>query len=217
MDAFGKADPGERAGLLAHLDSCPECRVLAESLARTHGALAYVDPRATACAAPVPPELTTRVLGALHSASRRQRRRRTAAVVTLGTGGLVAASLIVLALLPGGSVAPAPAQRNEALHGGPSVSAAAVLTERPWGTSLSFRERGLPGGVYTVSMRTSSGSWWVAGTYRATVGHTVNAVMACAAPMRQITGIRVTNAAGARVLDSSTGTGHIAYSSHAGL
>jgi Putative zinc-finger len=206
MDVFGRADPDERAGLLAHLDGCPECRVLAESLARTHDALAFADPRAAPCAAPVPPELTTTVLGALHTAGRRQRRRRTAAVVTLAAGGLVAASLIVLALLPGTSTAPLPVQRAEALHGARSVTATAVLSEQPWGTSLSFHERGLPGGAYTVSMRTSGGRWWVAGTYRATLGQPIDAVMACAVAMQQITGIRVTDAAGAQVLGTYSAT-----------
>jgi hypothetical protein len=209
----------ERAGLLAHLDGCAECRACTDALASTRDALIFVDPHAAACAAPVPPELTASVLGALHHAGRRQRHRRTGVVVALAASGLVAASFIVRTLVPGSSVAPVPVQRTEALHGDRAVTATAVLSERVWGTSLSFRERGLPGRVYTVSMRTPSGRWWVAGTYRATVGQAVDAVMACAAPMQQITGIRVTNAAGTQVLDSygptTTSTTHDESASNA--
>jgi hypothetical protein len=83
------------------------------------------------------------------------------------------------------------------------VSAKAVLTGRAWGTTITLHEEGLPGGkVYTVSMRTAKGMWRVAGTYRPVSGHSVDVTMACAVPLGQITGVRVSDSSGRQVLVS---------------
>jgi hypothetical protein len=117
--------------------------------------------------------------------------------------GLVAASLIVLAVLSGHSGGPSSSRRIESLHGSPKVTASVVLTSRVWGTAVDFREHGLAGrSVYVVSMETSSGRWWVAGTYRAAGTRSVKAVMACPLPLKEITGIRVTDASGTPILES---------------
>jgi hypothetical protein len=124
--------------------------------------------------------------------------------VTAAVGiALIAASLIFAGLFSGSTVAPPYAQRTVALSGLTSVQASAVLSARPWGTSLTMHEQGLPGGnVYTVSMRTAKGTWWVAGTYRSVAGQTVDATMSCAVPLDKITGLRVLNSAGTVVLTS---------------
>jgi hypothetical protein len=49
---------------------CPDFLTVTDALARTHDALAFVDTRAAPGAAPVPPELTTSVLGALQRSGR---------------------------------------------------------------------------------------------------------------------------------------------------
>jgi hypothetical protein len=51
-------------------------------------------------------------------------------------------------------------------------------------------------------MKTASGTWWTAGTYRSVTGEPVNATMACAVTLNRITGIRVLNGAGETVLTS---------------
>jgi hypothetical protein len=203
MDVFGKGSATDRAGLRAHLEVCQECKEISDELATTHDALAHVDWSALAPTTSASPQLTHAVLGALHSAGQRRRRRRRSAGLAAAVGGLVAASLIVVAVVSIHSAGMPPTVRTEALHGTPSVTASAVLTERSWGTSIEFREHGLTGrGVYTVSMESSSGKWWVAGTYRAAKSRTVDAAMACALPLKSITGVRVTNASGTTILTS---------------
>jgi hypothetical protein len=90
-----------------------------------------------------------------------------------------------------------------ALRGASTVKASAVLMGESWGTKVDLHESGLPGGgVYTVSMSTSSGTWWTAGTYRTVAGEVVDATMTCAVSLEKITGVRVLNGAGKTVLSS---------------
>jgi hypothetical protein len=53
-----------------------------------------------------------------------------------------------------------------------------------------------------VSMKTAKGTWWTAGTCRSVAGKPVNATMACAVSLHEITGIRVVNGSGVTVLSS---------------
>src|ERR1019366_5360730 len=165
MDVLGKLNVAEHAGLLAHLDGCPECREISVELASTCDALALVDTSALAPRDAVSTRLTTGVLGALHRAGRARQRRHTAEVLAGAVSGLVAASLIMLAGLSGHSGGPTSSKRIESLHGIPTVTASVVLTPRVWGTSVDFREHGLAGrSVYVVSMESASGRWWDTGT-----------------------------------------------------
>jgi Putative zinc-finger len=208
LDALGALEPGERAGLLAHLDGCAGCRELARELAQTASVLAFVDRDEMSATASVPPELTERVLGALHDdavAARRRRRVRVGA--SLATAGAIAASLAILVAL-GAPASPRGARTEVVLSGPGTARATAVLATRPWGTAITFSERGLPaGGVYDVAMRTTTGSWWTAGSYRTVAGHTVQAQMSCYVQLSRITGIRVTNTAGSAVLESVAAPG----------
>lgn len=198
MDALGALPPPERAGLVAHLDGCPACREEARELVSTASLLDLVDPTTLDQAASVSPELTGRVLGQLHHGAVRARRRRRAGVVLVGAA--VAASLAVIVALTASGPAPRSPERV-ALIGPNSLTATATLAARSWGTAVTLTERGQqPGGNYTVSMRTSSGSWWATGSYHASPGRPVDAQMTCAVPLSRITGVRVTNSRGATVL-----------------
>jgi hypothetical protein len=178
-------------------------------MSSTVAMLAYVDPSSVEPTALVAPELAQRVLGDLHRAGALQRRRRRVTVSAASLVGAMAAALILFALLSGTS--PSTSQKTfalglttaGALSDGSSITAKAVLVNQSWGTAVDFSERGLPGGVYTVSMKTSAGAWWTAGTYRSISGRTVSATMACAVAMKDITGLRVVNAKGVTVLSSS--------------
>lgn len=206
LDALGALSPEERAGLLAHLDGCAECRDLARELAQTASVLAFVD-RDELSGTSVPPALTERVLGALHDdavADRRRRRVRAGAV--LAAVGAIAASLVLLVTL--GAPAGTSGTHTQVLSGPSTATATAVLATRQWGTAITFSEHGLPaGGVYSVAMRTSTGSWWTAGSYRTVAGHAVTAQMSCYVQLSRITGIRVTDAAGSTVLESVAAPG----------
>jgi anti-sigma factor RsiW len=206
MSLFGDLSANEQAGLTAHLEGCLDCRAVAEEFAETYRMLSYVDPTNVTPTASVPPELTDQVLRHLHREGRQLQRRRRLRVGVLSGVGLVSAALNLIAVLSANSSTPT--QRTLALRGPSTVSATAVLSARSWGTSLALHERGLPGGkVYTVSMETSSGAWWVAGTYRSVSDHPVDATMSCAVKMSQITGLRVMDSSGNVVLTSYSGSG----------
>jgi predicted anti-sigma-YlaC factor YlaD len=201
MHVFGDLSREEEIGLLAHLEGCVECRAISVELAQTFTALGYVDPSAVESTAAVPPALFERVLGDLHEADILRRRRRVARMAALAGVGAVAASLILIGVFAAHPTTPV--QRTVALRGAPTVKASVMLIDESWGTKVDLHESGLPGGgVYTVSMSTSSGTWWTAGTYRTVSGQGVDATMTCAVSLSKITGIRVRNGAGQTVLSS---------------
>jgi hypothetical protein len=203
MRLFGDLSTNEEAAMVAHLEGCVECQTIAREFAQTYKMLAYVDPAAVAPTAAVPAQLTDKVLRDLQRGAAQHRRRRRTRVMSLAGVGLIAASFILAIVFSSDGAQTPPAQRTLALSGITAVRASAVLTQRPWGTSLTMHEQGLPGGnVYTVSMRTGKGTWWVAGTYRSVAGETVDATMACSVPMNRITGLRVINSSGTVVLTS---------------
>ncbi len=200
MHLIGAIPMDERTGLLAHLDGCGECRAIAAEMTETVALLQLVDPATVEPTASVPPDLTAAVLDGLRHSAVAHRRQRRVRASALGLVGAVAAA-VLLTVVFSGSAAKAPVERTVVLHGSASVEASAQLIAQPWGTSLRLRERGLAGGtVYTVSMETAAGKWWTAGTYRAITGRTVDATMACAVSMRQITGVRVLSPSGVTVL-----------------
>ena len=209
MHLLGDQPVEEMTGLLAHLDGCAECQAIASELTETVAMLKYVDRASVQPTASVPPSLTARVLGDLHEVGVVQRRRRRTVAAVTGLVGALAAALILVAVFSS-SHAAAPSERALALRGAPSVTASALLVKQAWGTSLQLRESGLPGGeVYTVSMETKSGRWWTAGTYRPDNDKAVFATMACAVTLRNITGVRVVNSAGATVLSSSQNSSYL--------
>jgi predicted anti-sigma-YlaC factor YlaD len=206
MRLFGDLTPEELTGLNAHLEGCLACQEVARELGETADLLQFVDPAAVEPTANVPPELSERVLGDLRRAGERERRRRRTSVVSMCLTGAAAAVLVLVIVLSSGS--PSVPSRTLALQGSSSVKADAVLVAEPWGTSLTLSEKGLPsGGVYTVSMKTATGAWWTAGTYRSVSGAMVKATMSCAVSLRHITGLRVENAQGQTVLTSFESTG----------
>jgi predicted anti-sigma-YlaC factor YlaD len=200
---FDDLSPKEEAGLLAHLEGCADCQAVASEFAQTYRLLSYVDPAAAVPTGAAPAQLTERVLRDLHRGGALQRRKRRATVMAFVGVGLIAASFILASVFSGNTATKPPAQRTFALSGLTAVRASVVLSARPWGTSVTMHEQGLPGGnVYTVSMQTAKGAWWVAGTYRSVAGQTVDATMSCAVALNKITGLRVLNNSGAVVLTS---------------
>lgn len=211
--SLGGHSSEEATALDAHLEGCARCESLALELSSTVALLAYVDPASLERSAPVAAELSDRVLGELHRSGALRRRRRRVSAGVISFVGALAAAVILFALIAGTS--PSTNHRTlalrptaaETLEAPASLSASAVLVNQSWGTSVEFSERGLPGGdVYTVSMKTASGAWWTAGTYRSLSGRTVRATMACAVAMKDITGLRVLNANGVTVLASAPNT-----------
>ncbi len=200
LRSLGASTPDDEAALQGHLDGCGQCRALALELEKTVHLLAYANPELVVAADAIPPSLTERVLTDLRHAGVRRRRLTTAA---LAAAGFAAAAVIATVVLTSGTVGSPREQRTVVLHGTAPVSATVILSARSWGTSIVLHERGLPGGgAYTVSMESDSGHWWVAGSYRAVSGHSLEVTMACSVALQHITGIRVANGVGATVLSS---------------
>jgi len=130
-------------------------------------------------------------------------RRRMVGIATVVLA--VAAALVAVVTL-GGTHASHP-DRVVALTGQGGVRATVSLTSQSWGTGATLRESGqAPGQVLTVSMRSSSGQWWMAGSYR-TVSRTGPLVvqLSCAVPSNQITDVWVSDQAGHTVLNGYVG------------
>lgn len=199
MHAIGRLDADEESQLRAHLEGCPACRAETVELARMGTALGLVDfghlDDGMEPAIPLESATWERI--------RWERRRRVRMTATRWTmAGMAAAAVAAIALVVV-SIQPSPAPtRTVALGGTPGVQASVVLTSKAWGTQATFKESGQKAGqVWTVSMETSPGSWWVAGSYR-TVGSDgqVQITLACAVPADRITHVWVSDGAGHTVL-----------------
>lgn len=198
MEVIGQITDDDAVALSAHLDGCLECRQEAADLRAVAAILpaaqlAHLQGQETAPGL----ELERAVLVALESEARRSSRRRRIRYVAAGA---VAAGVVAIALVL--TVSPAPkAGQTVALTGAGTVHASVRLTAQSWGTAVDLEESGQPGGeVLTVSMRTASGSWWTAGTYRTVQGKVVRVTMACALPKADIETVYVKNRAGHTVL-----------------
>jgi len=198
MEVVDQIAPEDRVALGAHLDGCQACRDEHDDLVGLARILPAADPDHFDVG-DVPFELQSAVLTRLRADARHDRRLRRSRYV-LGT---VAAGAVAVALIVGlTSASNAPSRgRTVALTGLAGVRASARLTSEPWGTAIHLQETGQPGGqVLTVSMRTTGGSWWAAGTYRTVTGRSVQVDLACGVPSSKITTIWVRDKAGRTVL-----------------
>lgn len=126
---LGALDPAERAEYQLHLRGCAQCRAGVADLAALPGLLSRVRAEPVQ---PVPAGLLPGLLARVR-AQRRVARWRLAAAAALA--GAAAATVIVL--LPGaGAPQPAAVQMTAAAEA--PVTAAVVLTERGWGTSIDM-------------------------------------------------------------------------------
>jgi hypothetical protein len=188
----------DRLALSAHLDGCQACRDERDALAGLARILPAADPDHIG-GHDVPFELQSAVFERLRTDARRQRRVSDSRYVL----GALAAAVVALALVFGLSGTPSKPGTGYtvALRGSTGVTASARLTAQAWGTAIHLQEKGQPGDqVLTVSMRSTTGSWWEAGTYRTVTGHAVSVDLACGVPSSKISSIWVRNDAGKTVL-----------------
>jgi predicted anti-sigma-YlaC factor YlaD len=197
LEVVGQLTETDRLALCAHLDGCRACRDQQADLAGLARVLPAADPEHLG-GHDVPFELQSAVFDRLRADARQHRRAR----ATRYALGAVAAAAVAVALVVGLSgTGPARTGHTVALVGGAGVKATAHLTSEPWGTAIHLQETGQAGGqVLTVSMRTTAGSWWAAGTYDTVTGHTVQVDLACGVPASKIQSIWVRNGAGHTVL-----------------
>ena len=143
----------------------------------------------------VPARLHESVLRRLESeaADERHRTRRRVGVLA-AIGATVAGIAAAIALVV--SSVPAPFGRVVALSGAPGTVASISLVPSTSGTDVVLHERGQPVGQdFVVTMKSSSGTWWQAGSYH-TSGASVRAELTCAVPPSAITQIWVRNSTG---------------------
>ena len=219
MHAIGGASDDESRGLNEHLDQCDQCRQDAEEVRSAAVALKFLDANqvdrlereskvldlpvgdggeqgaADTDAEPTPEWASTEQAGLL--AVGRKRRW----MVGVGTAVAAAAAAVVAVGALGST--PTPPSKTVALTGEKGVLASVSLTTQSWGTRATLRESGQAAGqVLTVSMRTSSGRWWVAGSYRTTArSGTVEVQLSCAVQADQITDVWVSDQGGHTVLN----------------
>jgi hypothetical protein len=201
MHAIGRLDAQEEAQLRAHVAGCPACQAETAELAGVESALRLADlahlDDTTESAIPLESARWEQLRGERHLRMQGKATRWAMAGVAAAAVAAAAIALIVVSAQP-----PSTPSKTVALGGTAGVQASVVLTPTSSGTQATFHESGQPAGqVWTVSMETSPGSWWVAGSYR-THGSdgAVQVVLHCAVPADQITHIWVSDGSGHTVL-----------------
>jgi len=196
LEVVGQLVEEDRLALSAHLDGCRGCRDERSDLIGLARVLPAADPDHIG-GHDVPFELQSAVFDRLRADARHDRRVRGVRYALAG----VAAAVVALGLVLGLSGSTPRTGYTVALTGGRGVTASARLTSEPWGTAIHLQETGQAGGqVLSVSMRSTGGSWWAAGTYRTVTGRVVQVDLACGVPLSKITTIWVRDKAGHTVL-----------------
>ena len=199
MQALGKLERDLAVGLQAHLDGCPACRGHSVELAEVAGALTFASPGGVEEAEParLSAHLQESVLGRLDEEVARGRHRRRLRIGVLATAATAIAAAAAIALP---SASPVPTGRVVTLRGAVGTSASITLHPSSSGTDVTLVEHGQPAGQdYEVSMQSSSGRWWQAGSYH-TSGSVARAQLSCAVESYEITRVWVRDANGASVL-----------------
>ncbi len=191
--ALGDLPAGERAGLEAHLDGCPECRAEAESLGSVARLLPLADPARFERPAPRPsPELGERVAAAI--GGERQvavRRRRRFGLALSATAVAAAAAVLALVVLPGGSGGN-PEQRVEFASLPAGVKIDATLQPHAYGTEIHMYVSGIRSGTLCrVFLRGPHGARVPAGSFRYRWGEDSTAVLSSALDLSRTRAIGV--------------------------
>lgn len=200
LSALDRLAEPESIALLAHLDGCRECRSDERDLRALAAVLPAADPDRLE-GEDMPLGLSRAVIDRLRAEPGRRRRTRRWRYMV----GAAAAAVVALSLWfsLGGA---GPQSETLALSGAAGTHASVQLTAQSWGTSLHIVESGQPGRLLQwVSMQTTSGKWWQAGTYRSVSGHTVQVSMACALELSQIESIWIRDSAGHVILHGYVG------------
>jgi hypothetical protein len=192
MAAVARLDGAGQRALTAHLDGCPSCRRELVELDSITKSLALADPSRVE---PQPEKAAASWPAARLTAWRLPRARWAA----LGGVALAAVAAATFFWVSGGASSPI----SVSLHGAHGARATAVLSAEHYGTEVSLLVAGqTPGAVYHVSMESSSGTWWQAGSYRATRG-TEHVELACGVAPNKVDQIWIENSSGEVVLQAT--------------
>jgi hypothetical protein len=180
--ALGQLEGDERVGLEAHLEGCAQCRselALLEPVARM---LPHADPERFESAPQPPPELGARIAetiaGERKQAETRRRRRRFGGFA-LGGATALAAAVLAIFVLGGGSGEPEQHVRFASLPHGVAIDA--TLEPHSYGTEIRMYVHGIASGTLcTVSLKGPGGVSYPAGTFRYRWGEDSEAVLSSA-------------------------------------
>jgi hypothetical protein len=190
--ALGQLPEEERAALEAHLEGCPECRAELESLAVVARLLPLADPVHFGTAPAPPPSLVARVAAAIRAERRSARRHRLRlALAFSGATAVVAAAVLAIFVLPGGS-GPGPEQHVsfDSLPAGLHIGA--TLEPHAYGTEIHMYVKGAPSGTLCrVFLRGPNGTRLPAGSFRYRWGDDANAVLSAALDLSRTRAIGV--------------------------
>lgn len=190
--ALGDLAADEQAGLEAHLEGCPECRVEAESLGAVAQLLPLADPAQFERPAPQPPpQLGQRVVATI-GGERRAGRRRQRWRFGLALGGTAAAAVaLALFVLPGGGDAnPEQHVKFSSLPAG--IKIYATLEPHSYGTEIRMYVKGVRSGTLCrVYLRGPNGEKMPAGTFRYRWGDDSTAVLSSALDLSRTRAIGV--------------------------
>jgi len=197
--ALDRLRPDERARVIAHADSCANCRTELTMLEHLGRAMTHADATRLDHEPAPPPELRDRIITRLHTeraADRRHSRRRIRNTVV----AIAAAVLVVIGV--GAAV------RDNGGHDDISFESASpdthgtfALHRNSTGTSINFTQEGLdPQQVYWLWLTDGSGKRVAAGTFRGT-DTTSTVTMQAALPIDRVVRVWVTDQADAVVLD----------------
>lgn len=166
--ALGGLAEGERAGLEAHLEGCPECRAELAELEPVALAMPLADPERFAEPVQPPPGLGKRIEATIAGERRAARRgRRWRFGLAFGGATAAAAAAVLAIFVLGGGSGPGPEQHVSFSSLPPGMHIAATLEPRAYGTEVQMYVEGVPSGTLCrVVMRGPHGVRSPAGTFR---------------------------------------------------
>jgi len=176
--ALGQLPEGERAGLEAHLEGCPECRAELESLESVTRMMPLADPERFGSAPAPPPELGDRVAASIRDERRSVRRRRWRLGIAFGGAAAAATAAVLAIFVLGGGSGPGGEQRVTFKSLPPGMKIAAILEPRAFGTEIRVYVKGVRSGTLCrVSVRGPHGARLPAGTFRYRYGTEEHAIL----------------------------------------
>jgi hypothetical protein len=164
--ALGHLSEEERAGVEAHLDGCPNCRVELEQLTAVARPMSLADPARFESAPQLPATLGARVAAKIARERLGRRRKRLRLGLAFGGAAAAVAAVLVLLVLPGEEAA-GPEQHVTFASAPQGTKISAKLIPNAFGTEIHMYVKGVSSGTLCrVYLHSRAGSRLSAGTFR---------------------------------------------------
>jgi anti-sigma factor RsiW len=211
--ALGPLRGDDRAGLEAHLDGCASCRGELALLAPVVQMLPHADPARFESAPTPPADLGARVAatiaGERRQVERRHRRRLFGGFALGGATAALAAAVLAIFVLGGGSGEP----ERHVSFASQGVTIDATLEPHAYGTEIRMYVHGVASGTLCkVALRGPGGVSYPAGTFRYRWGQDSEAVLSSALDLSRTRAVVVH--AGKRTFVAPLGRAPVAVNTH---